>query len=551
MVRRVVQLFYREIRGLHQAAYVLAFFAFGSQLLAIVRDRMLAHSFGASSELDLYYAAFRIPDLLFVVFASVLSVYVLIPFVHRARNEGGDLAGAKLLGQVFGFFLIGYSLLAVILGILAPLLIPNIFPTLDSAGHETLVTLLRILLLQPFLLGISTLFGVVTQMRQRFIIYAVSPILYNLGIILGIVLLYPWLGLPGLVWGVVIGAVAHLLVQVPLVTSSPLRFTPRKPDWLALLPIIKTAIPRALTLSLNQFVLLILTITATAMTVGSVSVFQLAFNLQSVPLTIIGVSYSVAAFPVLANLLAGSEYEKFKLHIQTAFRHIIFWSLPIIGLFIVLRAHIVRITLGSGNFSWDDTQLTAAVLALFVISLLAQSINLLTIRAFYANSNTRTPLLVAIVGSFTGLATAIVGYLYIFPIPAVQTTLEQLLRLSGVPGTEVIMLALGYSLGVTVQAVLMLGCLHYAFPGILQPLWQRLWLSLLIAFTGSTATYLTLYIVVEGIRQDTFVGIFIQGGLAGLVGLVVMYGAHYVARSPELIEIHKALRKRFLKQKLI
>lgn len=551
MVRRVVQLFYREIRGLHQAAYVLAFFAFGSQLLAIVRDRMLAHSFGASTELDLYYAAFRIPDLLFVIFASVLSVYVLIPFVHRARNSGGDKEGADVLGQVFGFFLVGYSLLAIVLAIVAPIIIPKIFATLDSGAQETLVLLLRILLLQPFLLGISTLFGVVTQIRQRFIIYAVSPILYNLGIIFGIVFLYPQIGLTGLVWGVVAGAVLHLLVQVPLVICSPLRFTPQLPQWKILLPIIQTAIPRALTLSLNQLVLLVLTVIATAMTVGSVSVFQFAFNLQSVPLTIIGVSYSVAAFPVLANLLAGAEYEKFKLHIQTAFRHIIFWSLPIIGLFIVLRAHIVRITLGSGNFSWDDTRLTAAVLALFVISLLAQSINLLTIRAFYANSNTRTPLLVAVAGSATGLLTAIMGYLYIYTIPAVQQTLEQLLRLSDVPGTEVIMLALGYSVGVTLQAGLMLGCLHYAFPGILQPLWRRLGISVLVAIAGGLATYLTLNTVVEGIRQETFIGIFIQGALAGGVGLITMYILHYLTRSPELLEIHKAMRKRFTKQGII
>jgi putative peptidoglycan lipid II flippase len=389
-------------------------------------------------------------------------------------------------------------------------------------------------------------------MNHRFVLYAISPLLYNFGIIIGIILFYPAMGLSGLAIGVVLGAVGHLLVQLPFVVNSKYSFKVVKNiDYNLLRQIFSVSIPRALTLSVNQIVLLILIGMASVMAAGSVSVFQFAFNLQSVPLTIIGVSYSVAAFPVLANLLAGAEYEKFKLHIQTAFRHIIFWSLPIIALFIVLRAQIVRVTLGSGNFTWDDTRLTAAVLALFVISLLAQSINLLTVRAFYANSNTRIPLLVTIIGSVTSLAAALVGYLYIYPLPAVQSSLEQLLRLPGVPGTEVVMLAFGYSVGMLLQAALMLACLHHAFPGILHPLWRRLYVSLLVAVLGGMTTYVTLNLVVEGIRQDTFIGVFIQGTLAGLAGLLVMYAAHYLVRSPEFIEIQKTLRKRFRKQGMI
>jgi putative peptidoglycan lipid II flippase len=551
MVRRVVQLFYREIRGLHQAAYVLAFFSFGSQLLAIIRDRALAHTFGAGTQLDLYYTAFRIPDLLFVVFASILSVYVLIPFVHRIRNSQNEDAAANLLGQVFTLFLLTYTGLAALIAFFAPQIVPVLFPAFEPGEYSTLVTLLRVLLLQPFLLGISTLLGVITQMRQRFIIYAISPLLYNLGIIFGITVLHPLLGLSGLVWGVVLGAMAHLFVQLPLVLSSPLRFRPVQPKTHTIVPIIRTAIPRAITLSLNQVVLLALTVIATTMAVGSVSVFQFAFNLQSVPLTIIGVSYSVAAFPVLANLLAGAEYEKFKSHLQTAFRHIVFWSLPVIGLFVVLRAHIVRVTLGSGNFTWDDTRLTAAVLAIFVISLLAQSINLLTIRAFYANSDTRTPLLVAVTGSIISIAAAFVGYKYIYVVPEIQFALEHVLRLTGVPGTEVIMLAVGFALGVVIQAVLMLVCLHYRFPGILRSLGKRMLVSTFVALVGAVVTYATLQTVVEGVQQNTFMGILLQGGVAAVAGILSMYILHYALGSPELQEMHRAFRKRFLPQRLL
>ena len=174
MVKRVFNFVYQEVRGLHQAAYVLALFAFASQLLAIVRDRLLAHTFGAGGELDIYYAAFRIPDLLFVLFASALSVFVLLPFVTQKAENDGSKEGARVLSQMFTLFLFVYSALAVALALSAPFYVSYVFPGLaDSA--ETLTMLIQILLLQPLLLGISSLCGVVTQMHHRFVLYAISP----------------------------------------------------------------------------------------------------------------------------------------------------------------------------------------------------------------------------------------------------------------------------------------------------------------------------------------------------------------------------------------
>ena len=545
MVRRVVQLFYREFSGLHQAAYVLAIFTFGSQLLAIIRDRALAHTFGAGVELDLYYAAFRIPDVMFVIFSSMLSVYVLIPFVSKLETKHSSAAGAHLLGQMFSLFLVLYSLIAVSLFIFAPAILTLLFPTQTASDGEVLVTLFRILLLQPLFLGLSSLFGVITQLRQRFIIYAVSPILYNLGIIIGIFLLYPLLGLVGLVWGVVLGAIAHATIQLPLVLRSPLRFRPVLPAFDSLRDVLKVAFPRAVTLSLNQIVLLVLTIIAASMTVGSVSVFQFAWNLQAVPLAIIGVSYSVAAFPVLAKLLANEEYEKFKSHIKTALRHIIFWSVPVIVLVIILRAHLVRVLLGSGNFSWDDTRLTAAILAIFIIALLAQAINLLTIRAFYASGDTRTPLMVAMISSFTTLVTAWLFYTYAFSIPTIRTVLESWLRISDVPGTEVMILAISYTIGTTLQATIMLIVLQKRFSGICYNLWPTIRTTCVAASVGGFVTYVTLQFIVSGINQFTFMGILLQGGLAATAGIISMYIYYRHTDSSEFNEIRNAVKKHY------
>ena len=252
---------YKEVRGLHQAAYVLALFAFGSQLLALLRDRLLAHEFGAGALLDVYYAAFRLPDLMFVLFASTLSVYVLIPFVTRLQksageeSEAGNQKASHLLSSVFTLFLVVYAGVAVVMFVAAPYLMPKLFPGI--ADQELLVTVTRILLLQPFFLGISSLFGVVTQLGHRFILYAVSPLIYNVGIIFGVLALYPIWGLSGLVFGVVLGAFGHMAIQLPLVLRSDLSVgLVRRIDWPELRQVLSLSVPRALTLSLNQIVLL-------------------------------------------------------------------------------------------------------------------------------------------------------------------------------------------------------------------------------------------------------------------------------------------------------
>ena len=548
MVSRAFHLVYREIKGLHQAAYVLALFAFGSQLLAIVRDRMLAHTFGAGLELDLYYAAFRIPDLLFVLFAAVLSVYVLLPFIERS----GSLAAKKdLLSQVFTLFLLAYTGLAVVLTILAPWYVPLVFPGYADQV-TTLVPMVQILLLQPLLLGISSICGVVTQMQHRFVLYAISPLLYNVGIIFGLMALYPMFGLSGLAAGVVVGAAGHLLVQVPFVRSSQFAFQATFAfDWAQLRHILAAALPRALTLSLNQLVFLLFVGIATTLTVGSVSVFQFAYNIQSVPLAIIGMSYSVAAFPTLSHLFAKRDQAAFNRQLMTALRHILFWSIPIIGLVIVLRAHIVRVLLGSGEFDWSDTRLTAAVLAVFVISLFAQAVQLLMVRAFYAGGKTLTPLFITIASSATAVATAFTGLWYWQTSPVLQNTSAGFLRLESVPGAEILVLAAAFTFGQVIQIILLLIMARRSFGVELRSL-VRLTVQAVAAMSaGAAASYLTLQTVVEGVNQDMFVGIALQGVVAGAAGITAICLTYWLLHSEELKETTQSFRKRLFKTDVV
>ncbi len=547
MVRSVIRAVYGEIRGLHQAAYVLGAFTLGSQLLALVRDRLLAHQFGAGIDLDLYYTAFRIPDFLYVLFASTLSVYVLIPFVADRMAKKGAPHAQRLLSEIFSLFLIVYSVLALVVIVMTPEIVRLFFPGFRTES-ETLTTLIRILMLQPFLLGLSSLLGVITQFGHRFMLYAVSPLIYNIGILFGLIVLYPIYGVVGLVWGVVIGALGHLLVQLPFVMHHELAPSLiRTIAWKDIGNVLKVSVPRALTLSLHQFVLLGFVGFASVMSVGSVSVFQFAFNLQSVPLAIVGVSYSVAAFPILARLYAEESYAEFSRLIMNALRHILFWSLPIITLLVVVRAQFVRVILGSGEFSWIDTRLTAAILALFALSLASQAVHLLLVRALYATQNTRLPFYATLFSSILAICSALFLHTLITSHEGFHSLLTTLMRLEGVPGIEVLALPLGYSLALILQSIALVAVSRRELLISGKVLLVSLARGLSSAFIAGFCAYTTLNFYVSGIEADTLLTVFLQGLSAALVGALGALITYYVLRSPELTEAYQAVHHRIFK----
>ena len=195
---------------------------------------------------------------------------------------------------------------------LIPYLTGLVAPGFSESARSEFVVLARILLLSPIFLGLSNLVSSVIQSHNRFIIYALSPIFYNLGIIFGIIFLFPKFGLAGIVSGVAIGALAHLAIQIPAVIKLgyfpwPAQKINIKETW----KVAKLSFPRSLGLGLNQIILIFITAAASLLSAGSIAVFNLSFNLQSVPLAVIGMSYSVAAFPTLAKLFVNNKKMNF------------------------------------------------------------------------------------------------------------------------------------------------------------------------------------------------------------------------------------------------
>ncbi|OGG55731.1 hypothetical protein A3D71_00780 [Candidatus Kaiserbacteria bacterium RIFCSPHIGHO2_02_FULL_55_20] len=541
MVNRALRFLSYEVRGLHSAVYVIALSSLLSSLLALLRDRLLAHEFGASATLDIYYAAFRIPDLIFVGTGALVSVYILIPALARRSIQEQH--------AYIDTVLIGFSAIAVavstVAALLAPAILSALFPEITAAGHsETLVGLTRLMLLQPIFLGLSNIFGAITQIRQRYALYSLSPLLYNVGIIFGILVFYPLWGLTGLALGVVFGAFMHVGIQLPSVLSDGfLRAVPSRFKAGDFMQTVAISIPRALTLSMNQISFIGLTVLAGMLVPGSIAVFMFAFNLQAVPLAIIGASYSVAAFPILAAAVARGDRAAFIEHIANAARLVVFWSLPATALIIVLRAHIVRVILGSGAFDWTDTRLTAAVLALLSLSLTAQGVTFLLVRGYYAAGRTFAPFLVAL-GSAVATVSLGAVLLGVFENRFVLDIAQGLLRVVGVPGSTILALAFA-STSVSILSMVVL-VVHFErrFSGFLSRVW-RAWAQSAVAALGAGAGAYGVLVAVGPITLiSTTATIFVRGFAAGLFGIIVAGLVYALLGSREFAEIVEVIRGR-------
>lgn len=544
MVKNILRFLYKEIGSLHQAAYLLALFAVLSQGLALFRDRLLAHTFGASQAIDIYYAAFRIPDFIFIAIGSIVSISVLVPFLAERIETNLEEAG-EFIDHVFTFFFGMVVVVSIGIFFALPFLIKIVFPGFVGHAYVELVILSRILLLSPILLGISNIFGSITQIHRRFFVYAMSPVFYNVGIIVGIMFLAPMWGIYGVVAGVVLGALLHGLIQVPFVIKTGL--FPRLRihlDWALMRKVFVLSFPRTITLGSTHVMILIFLGTASAMTEGSIAVFNFSYNLQSVPLAIVGVSYSLAAFPTLSQLFVGHKRKKFINYIVTAARHIIFWTLPISIMFIVLRAQIVRTILGSGQFDWDATRLTSAGLAIFCLSIIFQSLILLFVRGYYSAGVTTKPLIISLVSAVLGVVSGWVFVRLYAEVDMFRFFVESILRVEDIVGAEVLMLILAFTLAQSINALALMFLFQKDFGDIYRPLGTTFIHSLSSGVIAGAVAWFFLRLLDDVFPLEVTWGIFLQGFIAGSIGIVVGIFILYIVGNKELKEVWNALHRK-------
>lgn len=551
MVNKILDFLNKEVNGLHQAAYLLAFFAFLSQILALVRDKLLAHTFGASTSLDIYYTAFRIPDFIFVTIGSMVSMSVLVPFIV-ARLEKNEQTAKDFVNSIFSFFVFVISIVGIIVFLLLPFLTKTLFPGFSGENLDELILITKILLLSPLFLGISNLLGSLTQSTNRFLVYALSPVLYNAGIIFGIMFLYPKFGIKGLAWGVIVGAILHMAIQIfPIRKIGLIPKITFKPQISLIKDTILTSVPRTLALSFGHISILFLISMASFFPEGSISVFNFSFNLQSVPLSIIGVSYSLAAFPTLSKLFTLGQKEDFFAKVLLSVKHIIFWSIPFAVLFIVLRAHIVRVVLGSGQFDWSDTRLTAAALALFSVSLLFQNLILILVRSFYSMGKTKLPLIVNFVSAVSVVLFAKIFYQMFQSNEFFRFFLEDLFKISDLAGTVVVVLPLSFALGSILNGLLLWVFLEKELPGLSKSVSHPFLHSLSASIIMGFFIFISLRFFDDIFSLDKFFGILAQALFSGVIGIFAGILVLKMLRNKEIEDIWLTLHQRFWKTKVV
>lgn len=382
------------------AALLIASAGIASRFLGFLRDHILASQFGAGDVLDAYYAAFRIPDTIygFLVLGALGAAFTPIfteLLVEKKNEEAWRLVSGLLHSILFSMGTL--SLLGIIF---APWLIDLIAPGFTADKQAMVVGLARVMLLSPLLLSASAVFGGVLISFKQFVAYSLAPILYNVGIICGALFFVPLMGVVGLAWGVVLGSLLHMLIQYPSLRRLGFCYQPHFLNvWKdkTVRRVVKLMIPRSLAMGVGQVSLLVEVIFASTLASGSLAVFTLANNIQSVPLGLFGVAFSLAVFPSLSLLTAEKREKDFFAVLSQTTRRILFFVLPLSIFMIIFRAQFVRVILGAGHFDWEDTILTFEVLKFLAISLFAQSLIPLFSRAFFALQNTKTPLYISLV----------------------------------------------------------------------------------------------------------------------------------------------------------
>ncbi|MPZ22206.1 MAG: murein biosynthesis integral membrane protein MurJ [Dehalococcoidia bacterium] len=390
-------------RSLIVAAAIVALGFVGSRLLGVLRTIAIAGEFGTGDDVEAYFVAFRLPDLIFQVLAGAAIGSAFIPTLTRYFLQRGDDAAWLLASRVLNVV----ALLTLILGLAAFVTAPWVVPLLAPGVGETAaerdefndlaVELTRIMTLSPILFSISGLFMGILNARHSFFLPALAPIFYNLSIIFGALVLSGPFGVHGLAWGVVIGAALHLLVQVPGLRRQRMRWSPslHYRDE-GVLEVARLMGPRIIGLGAGQANFFVTTFFASYISAGSISALNYAWLLMMLPLGVFGMAISTAVFPRLAEQAASGEPSQMRSSLSRMLRLILFLTIPsTIGL-VLLREPIVAVLLERGAFGASSTEVTADALLFFSLGLVGHASVEILARGLYALGDTRSPALAAV-----------------------------------------------------------------------------------------------------------------------------------------------------------
>ncbi len=379
--------------GVVMAAFIL------SNLIGLVRQILVSNAFGTKFELDAFNAAATYPDLIFSLVAGGALASAFVPtltgFLARGDRKGGWYLSSAIANLVF----LVLTCLSLISMLLAPQIVHFILAPRYTAGQQALtVVLLRILLIAPTIFGISGLLMGILNAHQVFLWPALAPSMLWLGMILGVIFLVPSMGIFGLAWGYVFGAILHLAIQVPAVLRLPARsYSPTFGlHFAAVREVGRLMGPRLLGVAAVQVNVLVNTILATSMAPGSLSAIRYAWAIMTMPQVVIAQSIAIAALPTFSAQVALGKLVEMRSSLAASLRGVILLSVPASVGLIMLRGPVIAAFFQRGAFTVESTELVSWALLWYTVGLLGHNMVEILSRAFYALHDTKTPVFMSI-----------------------------------------------------------------------------------------------------------------------------------------------------------
>ncbi|MBI2415954.1 MAG: murein biosynthesis integral membrane protein MurJ [Candidatus Kerfeldbacteria bacterium] len=367
--------------------------------LGLLRDRLLASYFGAGVELDVFNSSFIIPDIITNLFAAAVTT-AFIPVFTDVWHKRNQQAGWQATNNVLNSIGISVLILIGLAWLFMPQLSQLVAPGFNQEQHQLLIHTTRLLLLSPLLFGVSLTIGSALQGIDRFVSYAIAPLLYNIGIVGGIILFTPRLGIVGAILGVIVGALLHAGIRLFELWRQGWRWQWYwQPGDIALQHTVTMMLPRVITLLSVQVNLWVYNALGSTLPAGSISVFNLARNFQSLPVSLFGISLATVLFPLLSRHYNQTNHDQFTNQLTQGWRQILFFTLPASVGVMLLAQPLVDTVLGGGKFTAAAVAATSVTLAMFALAIPTESSQHVLARGLYARHDAISPVIVAIISS--------------------------------------------------------------------------------------------------------------------------------------------------------